>query len=155
MLVYDPVFTENEIEVLKTLELNVITINEEGKHTITNNRPTLVFMPHCPSQLLNNFLYCNWGPQLKNCVLLCNRWSAIFDQNPLGFLEDAKNYILRLYPYVVEIDLKNEFEFMETFSGTSIHIFPGVDETPLSFWYKREEPGYPKDSNEFITRSSA
>ena len=153
VLVYDPVFSETEIEVLKILELNVISINEEGKRSITENGPTLVFLPHCPSQLLNNFLYCNWGRQLKNCLLLCNKWSELFDQNPLGFLEDA-NYILRLHPHVVEIELENQFEFFETFNGTSVHIFPGLDKIPLNFWRQKEEPVYPKDSHELITCSS-
>ena len=150
VLTYDPVFSNTEIEVLKSLEIDLIGTNEEGKHIINRNKTTLVFMPHCPSRLLNNFLYYNWGTKLKNCIFLCNSWSQVVEQNSLEILKNTVNYILRLRKYVVEIELKNTFEFMETFSGTSIHILSGLDEAPLNFWHENEEPVYPNIHNAIV-----
>lgn len=148
----DPVFTKTELEVLNTLELNVIKENEEGKRVITNSLPTLIFMPHCPSQLLNNFLFSNWTQQLKNCIILCNSWSEVFEQNPLSFLTNETNYISRINPHVVEIELESNVEFMEIFNSTSSHVFPKLCETSINFWQPNEEPIYPNESTEFIRK---
>lgn len=149
---FDPVFTETEIEALNALELSVIKQNEEGKRVITNNLPTLIYMPHCPSQLLNNFLFSNWGTQLRSCVIFCNSWSEVFEQNPLEFLGNETNYISRINPYVVEIKLEKNVEFMEIFNSTSFHIFPKLCELSVNFWHPHEEPIYPIEGTEFIRK---
>lgn len=150
--VSDPVFSETEVEVLKALGLNVIEENEEGKRVVTNSLPTLIFMPHCPSHLLNNFLFSNWSSQLTNCVIFCNSWSEIVEQNPLAFLKNETNYISRINPHVVEIETESDVEFMEIFNSTSSHIFPKLFEVAKDFWLPNEEPIYPIESTEFIRK---
>ncbi|KAL2730727.1 SRR1-like protein [Vespula squamosa] len=119
---YDPAFLAKEIEILKELKLNVIETNEEGKHTISNN-VTFIYMPHCPRQLINNFLYSNWNENLSNCILLTNSFSDIVEKSLKWHLMKFANYVLRIYPYMTEIKLKNDFKYTEVFSTTSIHIF--------------------------------
>lgn len=61
-------------------------------------------------------------------------------------------YILRIRPYVTEIQLKNSFVYDEVFNDLSIHIFAKQDllKTPANFWNSREEPQYLTDDVEFI-----
>ncbi|XP_070153630.1 SRR1-like protein [Polyergus mexicanus] len=150
--VYDPAFCPEEVQVLRALDLEIIEANEEGKRIIHRDKTTLVYMPHCSRQLTNNFLYANWGVGLSNCVLLANSFSGIVD-NCLS--RDALNmagYILRIRPYVTEIQLENSFAHEEAFNDLSIHIFIKQDllKTPADFWNSREEPQYLTDDVEFI-----
>ncbi|GAB1866932.1 Srr1-like protein [Camponotus japonicus] len=149
--VYDPVFCPEEVQVLRALGLEVIEVNEEGKRIVQRDKTTLVYMPHCSRQLTNNFLYANWGEGLSNCILLANSFSGIVDS---CLHRDALNigYILRIRPYVTEIQLENSFAYEEVFNDLSIHIFTKQDllKTPADFWNSREEPQYLTDDVEFI-----
>lgn len=61
-------------------------------------------------------------------------------------------YILRIRPYVTEIQLENSFAYEEVFNDLSIHIFTKQDllKAPADFWNSREEPQYLTDDVEFI-----
>ncbi|KAF7381633.1 hypothetical protein HZH66_014027 [Vespula vulgaris] len=149
---YDPAFLAKEIEILKELKLNVIETNEEGKRTISNN-VTFIYMPHCPRQLINNFLYSNWNENLSNCILLTNSFSDIVEKSLKWHLMKFANYVLRIYPYTTEIKLQNDFEYTEVFSATSIHIFTkqSLSEVSSNFWVDKENPHYQEKDIEFIT----
>lgn len=149
---YDPIFLKKEIEILTKLELDVIETNEEGKHTISDNI-TLVYMPHCPKQLVNNFLYSNWNKNLSNCILLTNSFSDIVEKSLKRRLVNSAGYLLRIYPYITEIKLQNVFEHMEVFFSTSIHVLTKQSLTiiPSEFWIDKEEPFYQGKDIEFIT----
>ncbi|KAL6263847.1 SRR1-like protein isoform X1 [Pogonomyrmex barbatus] len=152
VLVYDPVFRPEEVRALRTLDLDVIDVNEEGKRVIQRDRTTLVYMPHCSRQLTNNFLYANWGDGLSDCILLANSLSRIVDTCLHKDIIDMAGYILRIQPYVTEIRLENFFAYEEVFNDLNIHIFTKQDllKVPADFWSSREEPRYIKDV-EFIT----
>ncbi|EFN69759.1 SRR1-like protein [Camponotus floridanus] len=109
-------------------------------------------MPHCSRQLTNNFLYANWGEGLSNCILLANSFSGIVDSCLHRDALNMAGYILRIRPYVTEIQLENSFEYEEVFNDLSIHIFTKQDllKTPADFWNSREEPQYLKKDVEFI-----
>lgn len=138
--IYDPLFTKNEIESLKRLNLQVIEKNEEGKRTI-NNHLTLVYMPHCSKQLLNNFLLTNWTPVIHNCILLGNSWSEVECNTTDALLKQNAISIYKLKPFVTEIKLKNNFQYPNTFSGTSLHIFTKekLEKLDPDFWKDRPE----------------
>ncbi|XP_043488632.1 SRR1-like protein isoform X1 [Polistes fuscatus] len=148
---YDPAFLPKEIEILKEFHFNLIESNEECKHTISNN-VTFIYMPHCPRQLINNFLYSNWSENLSNCVLLTNSFSDIVEQSLKWHLMTFAKYILRIYPYVTEIKLENDFEHIEVFYATSIHIFSKqrLNEISADFWLDKENPHYPSKYIEFV-----
>ncbi|KAL6423682.1 hypothetical protein ACFW04_010291 [Cataglyphis niger] len=150
--VYDPAFCPEEVQVLRALGLEIIETNEEGKRIVHRDKMTLVYMPHCSRQLTNNFLYANWGDGLSNCVLLANSFSGIVDNCLHRDVLSMAGYILRIRPYVTEIQLENSFAYEEVFNDLSIHIFTKQDllKIPAHFWNSREEPQYLTDDVEFI-----
>jgi hypothetical protein len=150
--VYDPAFCPEETQILRTLCLDVIETNEEGKRVI-QDKTTLVYMPHCSRQLTNNFLYANWGNRLSNCILFTNSFSEIIDRCLHKDILDTAGYILRIQPYVTEIPLDNSFIYEEVFNDLTLHIFTQNDllKVPSDFWNFREEPQYLTDKIEFIT----
>ncbi|CAL1679807.1 unnamed protein product [Lasius platythorax] len=150
--VYDPVFRPEEVQVLRALGLEIIETNEEGKRIVHRDRTTLVYMPHCSRQLTNNLLYANWGDGLSNCILLANSFSGIVDNCLRRDVLCMAGYILRIRPYVTEIQLENSFAYEEVFNDLSIHIFTKQEllKAPADFWNSREEPRYLTDDVEFI-----
>lgn len=152
--VFDPVFYNAEIEVLRELGCEVITVNEEGKHKLCRDIVTLVYLPHCPKQLTNNFLWTNWGPELKNCVIFSNSFSKIFESQPKRILNTSARYILSIIPYTTELDISNSFRYKDIFNDIAIHIFPQEKLNSVSqvFWNVHEEPKYSADETEFITK---
>lgn len=141
--------------MLRALGLEIIETNEEGKRII-QNETTLVYMPHCSRQLTNNFLYANWGDGLSNCILLANSFSGIIDNCLSRDILDSVSYILRIRPYVTEIQLENSFVHEEVFNDLNIHIFTKQDllKVPSDFWNSREEPEYLTDEVEFVTATT-
>lgn len=159
--VYDPAFRPEEKQILRDLGLEIIERNEEGKRVLHRDRTTLVFMPHCPRELMNNFLYANWGERLSNCILLSNSFSKIIDD--VNCLREETlirlvNYIYRIQPCVTEIQLDNLItdehgcSYQYAFNSMSIHIFPKKDllKVPTDFWNCREEPQYLNCKGEMI-----
>lgn len=153
MSVYDPAFCVEEVRLLRALGLEIIDTNEEGKRVIHQDKITLVYMPHCSRQLTNNFLYANWGDGLSNCILLANSFSGIVNSCLHRDVLNTAAYILRIQPYVTEIQLGNSFSHEEVFNDISIHIFTKQDllKVPADFWNSREEPEYLVDDVEFVT----
>lgn len=153
--VYDPAFCPEEVQTLRTLGLEVIETNEEGKRVIQRDRTTLVYMPHCSRQLTNNFLYANWGDGLSDCILLANSLSRTIDDCLYRDVLITAGYILRIRPYVTEIRLENSFAYEEVFNDLNIHIFTKQDllKVPKDFWSFKEEPQYLTKDVEFITAS--
>lgn len=152
---YDPVFCCEEVQALRALGLEIIEINEEGKRVVRDETTTLVYMPHCSKQLTNNFLYANWGGGLSNCILLANSFSQIIDNCLRRDILETAGYMLRIRPYVTEIQLENSFVYENVFNDLSIHIFTKRDllQVPSNFWSSREEPRY-STNEEFITTTT-
>ncbi|XP_011350015.1 SRR1-like protein isoform X2 [Ooceraea biroi] len=152
--VYDPAFCSKETQILRTLHLEIVETNEEGKRIVKTQRDktTLVYMPHCSRQLTNNFLYANWGSGLSNCILLTNSFSKIVDSCLHRDIANTAGYILRIQPYVTEIQLENSFVYEEVFNDLNVHIFTKEDllKAPSDFWNFREEPRYLTDEVEFV-----
>lgn len=149
---YDPIFSPQEIELLRELGCDPIERNEEGKRDIGGN-VTLVYMPHCSTRLINNFLYANWGKKLNKCILLTNSFTIVLDDRRKMNGSDPVDYISRVRPYVTEVALRNDFPYEEAFNDSHIHIFlkRDIDAIPGSFWNEREEPRYPDAETDFFT----
>ncbi|XP_059475371.1 SRR1-like protein [Neocloeon triangulifer] len=141
-LLYDPLFSELERELLTTeFGLSLIETNEEGKRVIEGC--TLVFAPHCPKQLTNNLLWANWQPErLARCLLLANSFSAVA-QNPACQPETAQ-FLLRVLPLTSEVPLKNCFRLPDVFNDLAFHSFETKKVRP-EFWLELPAPEYPEN----------
>jgi hypothetical protein len=152
VLVHDPIFYKGECDILKSFSLDIIEQNNEGSYTISDKDITLVYLPHCPKQLTNNFLWSNWGTKLQNCILICNSFDSLIESNPSRVLLDTVPYIFKLHPYTCENKLENNFKYTDIFNDTSLHYFPieKLQAIPLKFWDKGDKPTY-GNTEEFIT----
>lgn len=150
--VHDPIFYKTECEVLRQLGLYVIKENKEGSYIISEQGVTIVCLPHCPKQLTNNFLWSNWSKNLANCVLICNSFSSLIENQPGRILCGTVPNIVEIFPFTTETVLENNFKFTDIFNDTSVHYFTkqSLENCPPEFWIKRDKPQY-KNSEEFIT----
>lgn len=149
---FDPVFHLLEIKLLGKLGFEVLPENEEGKRKISENQVYLIFLPHCPKQLANNFLWANWNLALKNCILFTNSFSRVIEDNTKKSIQKSANYIFKIYPKTKEIVLENTYFYKDIFNDISIHYF-NDDELSDSFFISNleSEPVYLEDT-EFITK---
>lgn len=154
-LVYDPIFSEIECQILQHFGLQVEATNKEGKYKICPNEATLLYAPHCPKQLMNNFLWKNWEESLSNCIIIGNSFSQIVETNSKRILEEQAAYLLKICPYTKEFDIENNFKFTDIFNDTSIHSFPkeNIKDLLSKFWLDKIEPAYISDDIEFITNA--
>lgn len=150
--VHDPIFYKSECEILSKLGLLVILENNEGSYVTDESGITLAYLPHCPKQLTNNFLWCNWGVKLYNCLLVCNSFSTLIDNHPSRIISESVPYIYKIQPHTHEKILKNNFKFTDIYNDTSLHHFFKDELTKLDseFWLKGEKPNY-ENSEEFIS----
>nr|XP_055230820.1 SRR1-like protein isoform X3 [Gorilla gorilla gorilla] len=93
--VYDPLFSQLEIEVLNTLGVTVLSENEEGKRSI-RGEPTIFYMLHCGTALYNNLLWSNWSVDaLSKMVIIGNSFKGLEERLLARILQ--KNY-----PYIAK-----------------------------------------------------
>jgi SRR1 len=142
--IYDPLFSSAESELLsEQFALSLIESNEEGKRKLRNSGCTLLFVPHCPKQLTNNFLWANWSQaSLSSCLVLGNSITSVVN-NPASLPETAK-YLIQLTPFTKEIVLENTFRLSNVFNDLAFHTFR-LTETPANFWSSEPAPVYPED----------
>lgn len=152
VLVHDPIFYKSECEVLRQLGLLIIEENKEGSYVISEQGITIVYLPHCPKQLTNNFLWSNWSKNLQNCILICNSFSTLIENQPSRILCETVPYIVEIFPLTTETALDNNFKFTDIFNDTSIHYFSkqNLENQASEFWIQKDKPQY-ENSEEFIT----
>lgn len=152
VLVHDPIFYKDECKVLKKLGLEIIAQNQEGSYIISDDTVTLVYLPHCPIQLVNNFLWSNWGTKLKNCLLICNSFTTLNENQPDRVLSAIVPYINKIFPYIKEITLENSFKYKDIFNNTALHLFPkqNLNNIDPKFWLDPKKPHY-DNGHEIIT----
>uniref|UniRef100_A0A1B0CCU9 SRR1-like domain-containing protein n=1 Tax=Lutzomyia longipalpis TaxID=7200 RepID=A0A1B0CCU9_LUTLO len=139
VLFQDPVFTPKEAEILKNLGFSVIPGNLEGKFGIDQEKKYLIYLPHCPKQLTNNFLWKNWGTKLSNILLLSNSFSSVLISGSKSNLQIDAGLILKAEEFTEEIPLENNFIYTDVFNDTSIHVFPRdkLEVVPEVLWSER------------------
>lgn len=149
---HEPALSPLEQHVLAKLNCDWHPANVEGKLRIRTDRKTLVFLPHCPKQLTNNFLWANWSAdRLTQCALLCNSFQTLHDSTPQRFLHVDAAYIVRLHPYTHELPLRNWLHFEERFNDTALHTFGAVPPGDQLCEPNPVEPCYPAGGSELIT----
>ncbi|KAK9887193.1 hypothetical protein WA026_021034 [Henosepilachna vigintioctopunctata] len=153
--IFDPVFSEDDQYLLRHFNITVLGENLEGKYR-NDQSTTIFFLPHCPKQLTNNILWINWGLNLHYCILICNSFAGLIENNTKKYLIKSAEYILKIYPYTVELAIANTFKFYDIFNDTAIHIFPQnrLNLLPIDFWKFQSEPRYTEEDCEFIRKPS-
>lgn len=153
---HEPILSKGEINILKALDCEVFEENLEGKIDVKyqHDSLTLIYAPHCPKQLSNNFIWKNWSVEkLTHIVLIANSISNLVCSTPDRFLKIDAAFIARLYPFTNEIVLPNNFKFTDIFNDTSIHTFSEqkLNDQPKTFWSEDiAEPKY-SENIELIT----
>ncbi|GAB0099694.1 Protein FMC1 homolog [Sergentomyia squamirostris] len=154
ILFQDPIFSLIEKEILEKLRFSVIPGNLEGKFIVNPGEICLFYLPHCPKQLTNNFLWANWGPTLSKILLISNAFSGVLISQSKASQEINAGLILKAEEFTEEIPLKNSYIFTDIFNDTALHHFPEkiFKEKFLRLWKdKGPEPIY--SDPEFITSS--
>ena len=86
-LLFDPMFTVEDIEFCKQMHWGIIQINEvfgcdckvdrDKRCRRKVERKTLFYMPHCGKSLYNNILKSNWNEEdLKRTIILGNSFDS-------------------------------------------------------------------------------
>lgn len=151
VFVYDPLFNNTEKEIIPELNCELILENEEGKRKLIPDICTLIFAPHCPKQLTNNFLWANWNCNIKNCIILGNSFLKVIF-NPTCLIQSAE-YILKISPFTTEYSLLNSFRFKDIFNDLSFHIF-NIETASEEFWSINSlAPVYPENDTGVLIKN--
>lgn len=152
VMLFDPIFFEEEVEILSLLGFAVLSTNSECKDRVVRDKTmskTLFFLPHCPKQMTNNLLWANWNPDyLPSCVLLCNSLESVVERTTEKVLNEEAVFIKTVVKkkIVTETPLSNNFKYSDVFNDLSLHTFfvdhDDLDELP--------EPKYKDGDTEFI-----
>lgn len=149
--VFDPIFRQQEIDLLEGFGFEVLIKNSEGKYPV--EKTTLFFLPHCPKQLSNNLIWANWSLNLSNCIIVANSFTNILETNNKKAIEENAGYILRISPHLLELAIINTFRYYDIFNDLALHVFPYKKLRLLSddFWkYNHQEPDYHRNDLEFV-----
>lgn len=142
--VYDPLFSQLEIAVLKSLGVTVLSENEEGRRSI-HGEPTIFYMPHCGTALYNNLLCSNWSVEsLAKMLIIGNSFRGLEERLLARILQKNYAYIAKVLKGLEELELPETSQYMDVFNDTSIHWFPvqKLRRLPTDTWAFREEPDY-------------
>lgn len=151
---YDPCFSQIEIDALEKLNCVVDKRNLEGKQNLSDTK-TILFLPHCPTQLTNNILWHNWSPNLYRVILIGNSINYLITHQIESKFKVNGAYISRIQNAILEFPINNIFHHKNAFNDTSIHIFleDKLDSFPIEFWKEAPEPVYDLNETEIITGS--
>lgn len=147
---YDPIFSDIEVNFLKQFNLIVINENEEGIREITE--PTLIFLPHCPTALVNNLLWRNWNTSLSNCIILGNSFKTLLDRHSERYFKEKYYYIYAILRSTKETQIENIFKYTDIFNDISLHVFSknNLKQIPQTFWNDKLRPVYEDSDVECI-----
>lgn len=151
--VYDPKFTDAERAHLDEMGCVSISQNEEAKRNLLPG--TLVYLPHCSKQLLNNLLWANWDKViLTSCIIISNSIDLTVTSTSNRILNKEAYYVQKISPYVLEKKLPEDFIYNDVFNDMALHTFPieELKELEENFWERGNEPLYDKNDLEFITK---
>jgi hypothetical protein len=79
ILLYDPVFDEEDVTGLKELGLQVLDAEPGSRYAAS--APRLLFLPHCELWLYEADIRANWTPEgLSSLLMISNRFHTYSDQ---------------------------------------------------------------------------
>lgn len=144
--IYDPLFSESEKNVLEDFGINVLDVNEEGKRTVCNG--TVFFMPRCELFLYNNLLWANWSKDsLLKVIIIGNSLKQYSFYRPERILKELAPHVNYASKFVTEIEIINDFKFLDIFNNMSLQYFHenALCKVPFEVWNDNVEPVYDSD----------
>uniref|UniRef100_A0A3P9IQG2 SRR1 domain containing n=1 Tax=Oryzias latipes TaxID=8090 RepID=A0A3P9IQG2_ORYLA len=142
-LVYDPIFSPGEQDVLRELGMTVLTENEEGKRPVT--KPTLFYLMHCGKALYNNLLWKNWSLRgLSHLVIIGNSFNGMRERMVERVFKQEYSYISKAVDLCEEKMLPCPSHMIDVFSDTAVIAFPPhiLHKVPQTNWAELPEPEY-------------
>jgi hypothetical protein len=109
---YDPCLSKEELEVLETVGIEAIGVNEECKRAaVAGEGATLFYMPHCARDMYNNVLWANWSVDaLSRVLILGNRFSSYDERHTDAELKCKANFMYLARAFVDEAAIRNIFD---------------------------------------------
>nr|XP_057926898.1 SRR1-like protein [Doryrhamphus excisus] len=141
--VFDPAFSPGEKDVLRELDLTVLTENEEGKRLAT--KPTLFYLMHCGKALYNNLLWKNWNPQsLPLIMIIGNSFSSMRERMIEREFKRNYSYISQAVTVCEERQLTCPSHLIDVFGDTALITFNSTKliSLPQCSWTETPEPQY-------------
>ncbi|XP_056458581.1 SRR1-like protein [Gadus chalcogrammus] len=141
--VFDPVFSAGEKEVLRELDLSVLTENEEGKRL--TKRPTIFYLMHCGKALYNNLLWRNWEREtLPLLTIIGNSFSGIQERTVERELRRDYLFLHQAVALCEERPLPCPPRLQDVFNDTALITFPPgrLSQLPQCTWAEAAEPRY-------------
>ena len=71
--IFDPLMNGSDHLICKHFEIHLLQTNMKGNITGNDKNHTIFYAPHCPKQLYNNVLWCNWS-HLNTISIIGNRF---------------------------------------------------------------------------------
>ncbi|KAL7411803.1 hypothetical protein BDY24DRAFT_394937 [Mrakia frigida] len=126
MEAYDPAFTSVDELLLGSYSISVLPTNTHGHHPLpSDDSTTLVYMPHCPRTLYQNFLFSNWSEDaLGRLILLSNEISGYVVREPLKKLQALAPCLPLIVPHLETHLLPPNFPPNDVFNDLAFHWVP-------------------------------
>ncbi|OLL25023.1 SRR1-like protein [Neolecta irregularis DAH-3] len=119
---YDPVFQIQDIELLKSLDIDVIPPDKAYDYTVRET--TLFYMPFCDAVLYEAVLRANWSAEmLGNVGILGNNLSSYVERNSKKKMKREFPCIFAISDYLDCRPLPQNFEADDTFSDLCFTTF--------------------------------
>ncbi|KAI0721566.1 SRR1-domain-containing protein [Cerioporus squamosus] len=119
--VFDPVLTEQDLQLLAQRGLTPIPENRTARHALES--PTIAFMPHCDLHLYENLLRENWSRErLPNVLLIANPLSEYAERIPSRRLAVEHPCVARLAPYLTSRPLRPCAPYPTAFNNTAVQF---------------------------------
>ncbi|KIJ44146.1 hypothetical protein M422DRAFT_47621 [Sphaerobolus stellatus SS14] len=152
---FDPQFSQEDIQGLLDMGFNVPTENKRGSYTLEDR--TLVFMPHCGTQLYENLFRANWTPnRLQRLLLFGNVLEEYATSTPAWKLEQDTPCLSRICEprgslFLAMTDYRHRFPFelpgkhLQSDAVSSVEAYPSTfNNLALQFLnmdsFPREDP---------------
>ncbi|KAI1787924.1 SRR1-domain-containing protein [Ganoderma leucocontextum] len=119
--VFDPVFTDQDHQLLTQLGLTELPENRMAHHRLES--PTIAFMPHCDLHLYDNLFRENWSKEhLPRVLLIANRLSEYAENIPSRKLAVEYPCVARLAPCLTARPLQPCAAFPTAFNNTAVQF---------------------------------
>ncbi|KAK2460614.1 hypothetical protein APHAL10511_007084 [Amanita phalloides] len=120
--IYDPIFSQDDLLLLRELNLTVLSDNENGLHSMQSS--AIVYMPHCDMGLYENLLKANWKPDATKLLFIANQLSDYLVNNPLHTMKAKAPYLVEVVPLLRQRALPASKTWPTAFNNIAVQFIP-------------------------------